>query len=244
MDALSTRQPFAVFSISFVLVIFQYAVSINAHTGFLPGELGSLINLRYFFASVNDFSPDVIPAFLETLVNLEEIGLKSTNRLGGIPTFLGDLTDLVLLDLDDNDLVGSVPTQLGQLSNLEFLLLNRNSLTGEIPAVELAGLTKLRLAFFDRNSFNGTLAPMCDVSTFLETPNDVDGTELIASDCGGPDKEVDCPCCTTCCNDLENTCHDLTEVPNLDPIWEYQNNRLTYYFGNTSFFFSTDILPP
>jgi hypothetical protein len=199
--------------------------------------------LRYFFASVNPFSPAVIPAFLETLTNLEEIGLKSTNRLGGIPTFLGDLTDLVLLDLDDNTLFGPVPTELGQLTNMEFLLLNRNSLTGEIP-VDLADLTKLRLAFFDRNSFNGTLAPICALGIFNETVGDVDGTELITSDCLGPNIEVECSCCTACCNDQIGGCHDYSEVPNLDPIWNNRNVRLTYSFGkNASFFFSTDILP-
>lgn len=198
--------------------------------------------IKYFFASVNDFAPAVIPAFLETLTNLEDLGLKSTNRLGGIPRFLGTLTDLVLLDLDDNALSGPVPTELGRLSNMQFLLLNRNSLTGEIP-VELANLTELRLAFFDRNSFNGTLAPMCALGLFNETAGDGDGTELITSDCLGPNIEVDCSCCTTCCNDQVSGCHDFSEVPNLDPIWEYRNNRLTYSFGNTSFFFSTDVLP-
>jgi hypothetical protein len=199
-------------------------------------------SLRYFFASVNPFAPAIIPNFLQTLTKLEEIGLKSTNRLGGIPTFLGDLTDLVLLDLDGNTLSGPVPTELGQLTKMEFLLLNRNSLTGEIPA-ELANLRDLRLAFFDRNSFNGTLAPMCALGIFNETGGDADGTELITSDCLGPNIEVECSCCTTCCNDQIGGCHDYSEVPNLDPIWEYRNNRLTYSFGDTSFFFSTDILP-
>jgi hypothetical protein len=202
-----------------------------------------MIDLRYFFVSENAFTPAIIPAFLETLTNLQEIGFKSTNRLGAIPTFLGDLTDLELLDLDENSLSGSVPTELGLLSNMQFLLLNRNLLTGEIPA-ELALLRKLRLAFFDRNSFNGTLAPMCATPVFLENPGDADGRELITSDCLGPDIEVDCTCCTSCCNDQVGICHDYFEVPNLDPIWEYRNNRLTYSFGNTSFFFSTDVLPP
>jgi hypothetical protein len=226
----------------FSLSFFKHAVSSNAHTGSLPSEMGSMSSLKYFFVSVNPFTPAVIPAFLQTLTKLEEIGLKSTNRLGAIPTFLGNLTDLVLLDLDGNTLVGSVPTELGRLANMEFLLLNRNLLTGEIP-VELAALTNLRLAFFDRNSFNGTLAPMCALGIFNETGGDVDGTELITSDCLGPNIEVECSCCTTCCNDQVGGCHDFSEVPNLDPIWEFRNNRLTYSFGNTSFFFSTDILP-
>jgi hypothetical protein len=228
------------FSLSFFFK--HFAVSQNKLTGLFPAEIGSMSSLRYLFASVNPFTAAVIPVFLQTLTKLEEIGLKSTNRMGAIPTFLGELTDLVLLDLDKNSLNGAVPTELGLLTNMQFLLLNRNTLTGEIP-VELANLRDLRLAFFDRNSFNGTLAPMCALGIFNETIGDPDGTELITSDCLGPDIEVECSCCTTCCSDQAGTCHDFTQVPNLDPIWEYRNNRLTYSFGNTSFFFSTDILP-
>jgi hypothetical protein len=227
----------------FSLSLFKHTVSSNAHSGFLPAEIGSMSSLKCFFASANPFFPAVIPAFLQTLTKLEEIGLKSTNRLGAIPTFLGYLTDLVLLDLDDNTLFGPVPTELGRLANMEFLLLNRNSLTGEIP-VELAALTNLRLAFFDRNSFNGTLAPMCALGIFNETGGNVDETELITSDCLGPNSEVECSCCTSCCNDQVDGCHDYFEVPNLDPIWENRNDRLTYSFGgNTRFFSSTFILP-
>jgi hypothetical protein len=204
--------------------------------------MGNMSNLKYFFASVNDFTNAIIPDFLEQLVNLEEIGLKSTNRFGGIPTFLGNLADLVLLDLDDNTLFSVVPTELGQLSKLEFLLLNRNDLTGEIPA-EIQALGNLRVAFFDRNSLNGTLAPMCELATFNETVGDIDGTELITSDCLGPNSEIDCPCCTTCCDDLVDDCHDFFEVPSLDPIREYQNNRLTFLQASSSRLpFSLDFL--
>jgi hypothetical protein len=200
-------------------------------------------NLRYFFASANDFTPAVIPAFLGGLSDLEEIGLKSVFRIGEIPTFLGNLTKLILLDLDDNTLFGPVPSELGQLTDLQFLLLNRNTLTGEIPQ-EFSRLTKLRLAFLDRNSLTGSLAAMCQLATFREQAGDVDGTELITADCRGPDIEIECLCCTTCCNDLNAECHDFTDIPSLDPIWEFASNRLTYSFGNTSFFFSTDVLPP
>jgi hypothetical protein len=217
-------------------------VSSNGFTGFIPEEIGSLVNLRYFFASANYFTPAVIPEFLAGLHNLEEIGLKSTSRIGEIPSFLGDLTELILLDLDDNTLSGPLPSELGQLSKLQFLLLNRNALTGEIPA-EFSGLTELRLAFLDRNALTGSMAPMCQLSNFHEFADDIDGTELITADCIGPDKEIECICCTVCCNDLFQVCHDFTDVPTLDPMWEHSSNRLTYSFGDTSFFFSTDVLP-
>jgi Leucine-rich repeat (LRR) protein len=160
-------------------------VSSNGFTGFIPEEIGSLGNLRYFFASANDFTPALIPALLAGLPNLEEIGLKSTRRIGRIPLFLGYMTELILLDLDDNELFGPLPSELGGFSKLEFLLLNRNELTGEIPA-EFLSLTKLWIAFLDQNALTGSLAPICQLSTFQELACDLDGKELIAADCLGP----------------------------------------------------------
>lgn len=194
------------------------------------------------FASKNNFTAGDIPASFENLINLQELGLKSTNLFGEIPTFLGAMVNLVLLDLDDNDLSANLPTELGQLTDLEFLLLNRNDLSGPIPT-EFSSLTLLRVAFLDRNALTGSLDALCALPTFNEAEGDFDGTELLIADCDGVVPEIACTCCTTCCNDQVTACHDNFEIANLDPIWEFDNDRLRYSFGNTSFFFSSDVLP-
>jgi hypothetical protein len=216
--------------------------SSNDFNGKFPAEIDTMVNLEYFFASANNFTPGIIPEFLGSLFKLEELGLKSTNRLGEIPTFLGDLTNLILLDLDDNMLSGPLPTELAQLSDLEFLLLNRNDLAGGIPT-EFSALTSLRLALLDRNDLHGSMAHMCDLPNFLEPSSDSDGTEFLIADCFGGNPKIDCECCKICCSDINPNCHEYTEIPNIDPRWEYNYNRLEFKFGDETSFFISDVLP-
>jgi hypothetical protein len=174
-------------------------------------------------------------------LNLEELGLKSTNRTGAIPTFLGSMTKLVLLDLDDNQLSSELPTELGQLVNLEFLLLNRNQLIGYIPT-EFSGMTSLRVVFLDHNSLLESVAPLCDLPNFNEEAGDLDGTELLIADCVGVEApETVCPCCTSCCA-VEPECNGFTDIPNLDPIWEFRFNRYEFSFGSNTRFIARDFV--
>jgi len=197
-------------------------VANNFFTGEMVEEIGSLTRLDYLFLSGNrDLTTGLIPASFANLTGLEELGLKSTARTGLIPSFIGDMVGLKMLDLDDNRLSAKIPTELGQLAELEFLLLNRNLLSGPIPT-ELGGMTSLRVAFFDRNSLTGTLEMLCDLATFNEQANDTDGNELLSADCLAPNSEVFCSCCTTCCNDANDSCNNEFEVANLDPIWEFR----------------------
>jgi hypothetical protein len=199
-------------------------------------------DLEYFFASGNDFDEGIVPAFLGSLPNLREIGLKSSNRYGNIPLWLGNLTNLMLLDLDDNKMFGPLPAVLGQLTKLQFLLLNRNLLSGGIPD-EYDKMTSLRMAFFDKNRLNGTMAPLCRLPEFSMPRNDLAGRELITSDCaigfGGEVAEIGCLCCTSCCVDGDSNCNNNYQIPNLDPTWEASYNRITFKFGEKTSSFTT-----
>jgi hypothetical protein len=198
-------------------------------------------NLEYFFASDNNFAAGIIPDSFANLLKLEELGLKSTNRNGAIPNFLGNMAELILLDLDNNQLFGPLPPQLGQLANLQFLLLNRNQLSGSIP-LEFSGMTSLRVAFLDRNSLIGTVAPLCALPTFQEETGDLDGTEILIADCEGAEGSVEtvCECCTSCCNELNQECNTYTDIPNLDPIWEFRFDRYEFTFGSNTRFIASD----
>jgi hypothetical protein len=211
-------------------------VSSNLLDGDLPAQIGTMSNLKYFFASANDFTPGVIPDFLASLAKLEELGLKSTNRLGEIPAFLGDLNELIFLDLDDNMLSGSLPFELDQLTKLEFILLNRNALlSGDIPS-EFSALTSLRVAFLDQTALSGSVAPLCELPAFKEPLGDGDGTKLLIADCGGGDPEVACDCCTICCSALDQSCNKNTAIPNMDPTWEASYNRISFILGDEEIF--------
>jgi hypothetical protein len=217
-------------------------VSSNQLSGGFPGEYGLMSSLEYFFASGNDLTEDIIPAFLGSLPNLREIGLKSANRNGTIPLWLGTLKNLTLLDLDDNKLFGPLPAELGLLTKLQFLLLNRNSLSGGIPN-EYDSLTSLRMAFFDKNNLNGTLAPICRLPKFSIPRSDLAGRELLSADCaagfGEAAAEIKCSCCTSCCDDGDSKCNINHKIPNLDPTWEAKYNRIFFKFGEESSSFAT-----
>jgi hypothetical protein len=198
--------------------------------------------LKYFFASANDFTPGFIPDFLASLTKLEELGLKSTNRLGEIPAFLGDLNELIFLDLDDNMLSGSLPLELDQLTKLEFLLLNRNELSGEIPS-EFSALTSLRVAFLDQTALSGFSASVCELPVFKDPQGNGGGSKLLIADCGGGDPEFSCECCTICCSGLDQDCNKNTAIPNMDPTWWARYSRNYFILGDEAIFLASDIVP-
>lgn len=201
--------------------------------------MSRMTGLEYFFASANNFDQGPIPGFITSLVNLQELGLKSTQRNETIPMALGSLQQLTMLDLDNNSLVGGVPSELGQLIKLQFLLLNRNDLTGSIP-VEFSSLTSLRAIYMDSNSLTGSLSALCGLPSFQAPSEESEGMQLITADCGGDNPEIECVCCTTCCDDETQGCNKNTEVASIDPNWDEGDTRRRYItiLGDETAFFA------
>ena len=127
----------------------------NELKGRLPGELGSLPELRMLVLSDNRLT-GAIPAELGNLPNLEVLTLRGNELTGEIPSVLEDLSQLRILSIGDNQLTGGIPAELGGFSELSFLGLNSNALTGEVPA-ELGELSRLEDFYLYRNSLEGTL---------------------------------------------------------------------------------------
>ena len=137
----------------------------NDLTGAIPPFL-SLLDLDYLFLADNEFDEGPIPATFASMTTLEELSLKSTNRIGAIPDFVGSLTNLYLLDIDDNGFTGAIPSSLVNLQKLQFLLLNRNDgIAGTIPA-SLSRLTSLRVVFLHGTSLTGGLKHLCSIPSY------------------------------------------------------------------------------
>jgi hypothetical protein len=105
----------------------------------------------------------------------------------------------------------------------------------------------LRAAFFDRNSLTGSLDGLCDLPTFQEYTLDLDGAEILSSDCGSHNDsdvvEVSCSCCSICCHDLNtDLCNNNTVVSSLDGVREAAYHRLYFKLGNDTFFFDRQIV--
>ena len=77
-------------------------------TGFIPPEIGNLINLTYLDLSINQMS-------------------------GSIPFELWNLVNLTYLNLGVNQLTGTISPEISNMIGLTELYLNDNQFTGQIP---------------------------------------------------------------------------------------------------------------
>ena len=109
---------------------------VNALTGPIPRELGSLVDLLSLSLGGNDLTGPV-PAWLGNLTRLWFLGLGTNALTGPIPRELGNLASLRSLSLGGNDLTGPVADGLGGLASLERLSLSYNwGLSGPLPPAE------------------------------------------------------------------------------------------------------------
>ena len=142
-------------------------ISFNEITGPLPNEIGTLTNLKEFFAYTNDMT-GTIPTQLGNLVNLERLVVGQNDWRGTLPTQLNNLVNLKELSFyhenSEGALNGKIPN-LAKLTHLESLDLEGNKFTGPIPSTFLNGLDSNYIASKDNeiilhladNAFTGTL---------------------------------------------------------------------------------------
>jgi hypothetical protein len=186
------------------------------------------MGLRSLTTSGNKFDSQPLMD-LSHLSSLQDLSMKNNNITGRIPDWIGGLSGLQLLDLDANQLSGSIPSWIGLLTGLNHLLLNRNQLTGAIPT-QLATMRDLDVLLLDSNSLTGSAKFLCDRAA----EEDFKVPSFFIADCypgqDGTAPEIDCRCCTTCCNDGDPTCNDKAWTSNVDSIWEYGFVRPNYKF--------------
>lgn len=79
----------------------------------------------------------------------------------------------------------------------------------------------------DDNHFVGNASAVCERK---------DKIKYFISDCGnssssgGDEPEIQCNCCTLCCNDENTTCNDAEWLGNQESIWETGYNRIKWEF--------------
>ncbi|CAN6240894.1 unnamed protein product [Urochloa humidicola] len=165
----------------------QYmALGINALSGYVPKELGNLVNLISLSFSTNNLNGS-LPSELGNLVKLEQLWASDNDFTGKIPDYIGswsNLTDLILrncrisdslmsinftqfselklLDLSFNNITGYVPEDLLSLVSLQYLFLGNNSLSGSLPDYISSSLT-LDLSY---NQFTGVFPPWFGQTNF------------------------------------------------------------------------------
>ncbi|KAM7469540.1 hypothetical protein LguiA_007723 [Lonicera macranthoides] len=130
------------------------ALGNNHISGIIPAAIESLVNL-YSLQLNNNLLSGPIPSSLGKLRNQQALQLNGNKLQGQIPSSLGNITLLYALDLSDNKLEGNIPASIGNCKKLNLLDLSQNNLTGPIPnnAVSIFSVY-LNLS---RNSLTGSL---------------------------------------------------------------------------------------
>eukprot|EP00535_Pseudo-nitzschia_heimii_P011304 CAMPEP_0197192880 /NCGR_PEP_ID=MMETSP1423-20130617/25947_1 /TAXON_ID=476441 /ORGANISM="Pseudo-nitzschia heimii, Strain UNC1101" /LENGTH=707 /DNA_ID=CAMNT_0042645877 /DNA_START=84 /DNA_END=2207 /DNA_ORIENTATION=- len=204
----------------------HFDVSSNLLTGTIPDTISLLTKLVSLHTSGNTFDRQPMRNFFSALSNLKEMSMKGNSFTGTIPDYIMNMHNLELLDLDGNELKGTISTFIGILKNLQHLMLNRNMLSGTIPS-EIAKLPKLKTVLLDGNNLSGKTNEICQSNQNLQH---------FITDCfpsmnmeTGP--EVDCRCCTMCCNDEALSCNDKDWTSSYDPSYAYGYIRPAYDFS-------------
>lgn len=200
-------------------------VSNNMLTGDMDA-IGSLPSLYLLFLSGNPFTPGTIPKSFTNLVNLTELSLRNTNRVGPLPEFVNPR--LELLDLGSNNLNSTVPESYAQFPNLTYILLNNNTnIRGSLPAA-FSELRTLKGGFFDGTDLNAnTIEILCRHDNFATVESD----EVITADCVScPCNQIVCKCCPP--EDVEGCSRPL--LAGVDMSWENLFQREKYSFRNVS----------
>jgi Leucine-rich repeat (LRR) protein len=190
-------------------------VSLNRMTELLPTNIGALSLMETLLLTDNILGPQPIPDSMRHMTNLRRLSLQDTARTGPLPDWIPTMTNLEVLALDRNRLTGTIASEFGHLTKLKYCMLNQNWLTATVPT-ELIALPQLAVLLVDNNRLNGTI-DTCSFKTHLGA---------MIADCGDPLQscagsecddvvvasmtiEVTCPCCTSCCNDMDEECNQF-----------------------------------
>lgn len=162
--------------------------------GTLANEVSELTSLRFLILEQGTISGP-IPSDYGDLERLLILDMDFNELTGDIPDEIYSLTNLQQLDLNDNQIGGSISSKIGDLSFLTFFQIDHNQLSDTIPT-EMGELTNLRIAFLSDNDITGEMPQEVCALRNTTNPNGVLG--VLVTDCGGPNPQVSCSCCSSC----------------------------------------------
>eukprot|EP00550_Attheya_septentrionalis_P001957 CAMPEP_0198289652 /NCGR_PEP_ID=MMETSP1449-20131203/7765_1 /TAXON_ID=420275 /ORGANISM="Attheya septentrionalis, Strain CCMP2084" /LENGTH=311 /DNA_ID=CAMNT_0043988015 /DNA_START=135 /DNA_END=1070 /DNA_ORIENTATION=- len=177
----------------------EMRLSFNKVAGLMPRELSLLKDLVDLDLHGNDLQGVIPYNVLSGLKHLRSLKLHMNSFFGQIPSEMAELTSLRELHLYGNYFQGKIPTELSKLTNLESLDLYANAITGTVPS-QLSNLKNLRELHLNDNELVGRMPKsICEMKKL----------DILVADCLGPNPEVICECCTTCCRGVPDPmCQD------------------------------------
>jgi Leucine rich repeat len=172
----------------------------NRMNGTIPTEFGNLKFLGNILFDENEFT-GVLPSTIGEMSNLADFKIGDNKLTGQIPSSMYRLQRLYQLDLSKNQLSGTISPDMGNMTSLDNLLLRFNDFSGTFPST-LASLKYLDNIQISGNRFNGTISQeYCPAERGAK--NLVEIKKLTADcleDVDGTLPEIECTCCSTCCD--------------------------------------------
>ncbi|KAF0895813.1 hypothetical protein E2562_016546, partial [Oryza meyeriana var. granulata] len=128
----------------------KLSFSHNNIKGSIPNEFSNFLMMEVLILSSNMLTGRFPQAILN-LSTLVDLSLGSNHLSGEVPSnFLDSLPNLQQLGLGNNFFQGHIPRSLGNTSNLRKLYLSRNNFTGVVPT-SVGKLTKLNILNLEVN---------------------------------------------------------------------------------------------
>lgn len=176
----------------------------NQFSGPIPTEVGNLKSLTEMWLHRNRLT-GTIPTEVGNMVLMQDMRLQKNSLIGTIPEEIYTMRGLVGIEMYENGLTGTLSDSIGNLTRLTSIRLNTNLMNGTIPA-QLGLLSNLKKMILHDNSFVGKMpSEVCQ----LRQSQPLELTTL-QSDCAltnlESEPEMECDCCSTCCDDVTNTC--------------------------------------
>ena len=173
-------------------------------TSTIPTEIGFMTSLRRIDFDVNMLS-GTIPSETGLLTRLTRLDFDDNLLTSTIPSELGSLESLEELNLYRNSLNGTLPIELAQLSpSLVYLSLHGNDITGTVPT-EYAAFSRLRNIRLNSTMLTGNVSlSFCNTSSSSAAESNPTYDTFYMDCLGGKRQpEIECFCCTLCCDDNE-----------------------------------------
>lgn len=136
--------------------------------------------------------------------NADELKVSNNKFTGSLPDEFYNIETLEFLDCSGNMFSGTISPMI-QAMNISKLFLGGNAFIGSVP-FDLADLN-ISIIELHSNNFTGILPP--DICNLYN-----ESLTVLTADCLGSDQsppEIDCACCTLCCNNEIGHC-----LPNYD----------------------------
>jgi hypothetical protein len=176
----------------------------NALSSMLPYEWGFYLSNLVFVSFSSNNIVGTLPAEWKGLTSLRVLDMEGNQLDGNLPEEYGMLTELSSLYLESNSFQGTLPTEYGELTNLRNFFVYDNYLTGNIPT-EYSSLSELDFFWFNANDLTGSVDQVfCD--TVLTTFSVLNLRADCFSDDPGVEPQINCTCCTVCCNSTGTGC--------------------------------------